>query len=214
VDMRISKATAVVVQRVADKDVPWFVEWQRGVNQASEAFPGYRGTDVYPPPGGLGGDWVAVVDFEDEHSLRAWLDSPVRRAWVERLKSRVGAFDLKVSPGGFGAWFAGCAGGQDVPIPGWKIVLVVLLGLYPTVMCLALFPGPSLQPLGLAVSMLVGNALSVSILQWAVMPALNLAAGPWLKANGPGRRIASLAGLGVALALLAGLALLFRQVTG
>ena len=214
-DMRVSRATAVVVQRVPGAGVAWFMQWQQGVTAAAEAFPGHRGTDVYPPPGGQAGDWVAVVNFDDEAGLKAWLDSPVRRQWVEKLESHIGNFALNVSPAGFGPWFAHCLHGQDAaPPPGWKMVLVVLLGLYPTVMLLTLFPGPYTQPLGLALSMLIGNALSVSALQWAIMPLLNRIVGPWLAANSQGQRVFSMAGTSVICGLLAGLTFLFYKITG
>ena len=134
---------------------------------------------------------------------------------MEKLKAQVGSFDLKVMPSGFGPWFAGCVHGPDgAPPPSWKMALVVLLGLYPTVMLLALFPGPYTQPLGLSLAMLIGNALSVAILQWAVMPVLNNLSASWLGANAASQRALSIAGLLVILALLTGLALIFRQVTG
>ncbi len=94
------------------------------------------------------------------------------------------------------------------------MALTVLLGLYPTVMVLTLFPGPYIEPLGLAFAMLIGNALSVSILQWAVMPALNSVLAPWLKANSEQQRVFSVGALFLILVLLTGMALLFRQVTG
>jgi uncharacterized protein len=94
------------------------------------------------------------------------------------------------------------------------MALVVLLGLYPTVMLLTIFPGPYTQPLGLALAMLIGNALSVCILQWGVMPLLNILLAPWLKANSDRQRVFSVGGLLLILVLLAGLVLLFRQVTG
>src|SRR5262249_46517507 len=48
--------------------------------------------------------------------------------------------------------------------PSWKIVMTVVLALFPTVMLLAVFPGPYTAPLGFAAAMLIGNFLSVSIL--------------------------------------------------
>jgi LPXTG-motif cell wall-anchored protein len=62
--------------------------------------------------------------------------------------------------------------------------------------------------------MLIGNALSVSILQWGVMPALTALLGRWLKTNASQNSILSIAGLCLLLLLLAALALVFRQVTG
>jgi len=191
------------------------MDWQRGVTGAAEGFAGYRDTDVYPPADNLRDEWVVVIHFDDEKSLQGWLDSSVRAQWVEKLRAQVGNCELKALPGGFGSWFAGLAEGSDrTHPPSWKMALTVLLGLYPTVMLLTLFPGPYTEPLGLALAMLIGNALSVSILQWAVMPMLNTLLAPWLKANSEQQRAVSVGGLILILILMVGLALLFRQVTG
>lgn len=214
-DLRISKASAVVVQQVPAALADWFMEWQSGVNKAAEGFAGYTGAEVYPPGDSQRDEWVVVIHFDDEKSLQGWLSSSVRAQWVEKLKAQVGDFELKALPGGFGSWFAGLAHGpEQTPPPPWKMALTVLLGLYPTVMALTLFPGPYMQPLGLALAMLIGNALSVTILQWAVMPVLNFMLTPWLKANAKNQRVLSAGGLFLILVLLTGLALLFRQVTG
>lgn len=214
-EVRVCRASAVIVQRVPAAEASWFLEWQRGVTAAAEGFAGYRGTEVYPPADNQHGEWVVLIHFEEEKSLQGWLSSPVRAQWVEQLRKQVGDFALKPLPGGFGPWFAGLVRGPDgSPPPGWKMVLTVLLGLYPTVMLLSLFPGPQVSPLGLAFAMLIGNALSVSSLQWVVMPVLTRLLGPWLKANSTEQRGFSLAGLFLILALLAGLGFLFRLVTG
>jgi uncharacterized protein len=215
VEVRASRASAVVVQRVPAALADRFMEWQRGVTGAAEVFAGYQDTDVYPPGDGEQNEWVVVIHFDDEKSLQGWLDSSVRAQWVEKLRAQVGEFELKALPGGFGPWFAGQTEGKDrTPPPAWKMALTVLLGLYPTVMVLTLFPGPYLQPMGLALAMLISNALSVSILQWAVMPALNPVLAPWLNANSEKQRGFSVGGLFLIVVLLAGLALLFRRVTG
>ena len=212
-ELRIARASAVVVQHVPPQVADWFLDWQRGVAEAAEGFPGYGSTDVYPPAESGRDEWVVIIHFDEEKSLQQWLDSPVRAEWVEKLQAQVGDFELKALPGGFAHWFAG-HGPDNAPPPSWKMALTVLLGLYPTVMILALFPGPYTNPLGLAFAMLIGNALSVPILQWAVMPALNVILAPWLRANSAGQRAVSVGGVFLILAVLVGFALLFRQVTG
>jgi antibiotic biosynthesis monooxygenase (ABM) superfamily enzyme len=215
VDLRVGKASAVVVQRVPAAAADWFLEWQRGVTAAAEGFAGYRGTDVYPPADAQADAWVVVLHFEDEEALGRWLTSPARAEWVARLRARVGDFQLQRLPGGFGPWFAGLPrdAGQPPP-PSWKMALTVLLGLYPTVLLLSLFPGKYTAPLGLAVSMLIGNALSVALLQWAVMPGLTTLLSPWLHARADRQRALTLAGAGLIVLVLAGVMALFRQVTG
>ena len=106
-EVRISRASAVVVQHVPAALADWFMEWQRGVTGAAEGFAGYSGTDVYPPGDSERDEWVVVIHFDDEKSLQEWLDSSVRAQWVEKLQAQVGDFELKALPGGFGPWFAG-----------------------------------------------------------------------------------------------------------
>jgi uncharacterized protein len=151
-----------------------------------------------------------VVHFENERSLQGWLDSNVQAQWVDKLHAQFGNFELRPLSVGFDSWFT-CLGQNP---PSWKVAVAVLLGIYPTVMALTFFSEPYTKPLGMAVAMLIGNTLGVAILQWAVMPALNSLLAPWLKANSEKQRAFSIGGLFLILALLAGFALLFRQVTG
>jgi antibiotic biosynthesis monooxygenase (ABM) superfamily enzyme len=191
------------------------MEWQRGITEATESFPGYQATDVYPPADRQHQEWVAVIHFDTPEALQHWLDSSERSKWIAKLPTDISDFRLKTLPTGFGPWFAGLVDGPESPLPpSWKMALTVLLGLYPTVMLLTLFVGPHTSPLGFALSMLIGNALSVSILQWGVMPALNILLAPWLQANVDWGKICSGGGLFLILLLLGGLAVLFRQVTG
>jgi hypothetical protein len=94
------------------------------------------------------------------------------------------------------------------------MVLTVLLGLYPTVVLLSLFPGKYTAPLGMAVSLLIGNALSVALLQWAVMPALTALFGPWLRARADKQPGLAAGGVVLIVLLLAALTALTRHVTG
>src|SRR5262249_58167590 len=106
--------------------------------------------------------------------------------WLAKLQGAAADFQLKTQPGGFGAWFTGLPGRPGEPMPPpWKMALSVLLGLYPTVMLLSIVVGPHTNRFGLAGAMLIGNAMSVSLLQWAVMPGVQAVLGPWLRASGP-----------------------------
>lgn len=181
-DLRVAQASAVIVQHVPPSGKEQFLEWQRGIARIVENFAGYAGTDIYPP--GEGSDeWVIVQHFDDDDALQAWLRAPERERWVQRIQSAMGKGQTTQLPGGFGAWFTQRMH-DSAPPAGWKMALAVLLGLYPTVMLLTLyFPGPFTRSWSLATAMLLGNALSVSALQWLVMPVLNKALGPWLQAD-------------------------------
>lgn len=208
--VRISRASSVIVHPVPPDAVDRFLALQEDLTKAIEPFPGYQGTDLFPPVDPSTIEWVVLIHFADSATLQVWLDSPVRATWVAKIMAEVGAFRLESLPKGFGSWFAGhSANASDLP-PGWKMVLVVLLGLYPTVVVLTETVGQVTGPLGFALAMLIGNAMSVSLLQYVVMPVLTRVFGPWLHANALNQRAKSLAGLGIVVLILATLTALFH----
>ncbi len=212
-EVRGPRTSSVIVHRIAPGHNEVFLEWQRGITRSAESFPGYQGTEVYPPEAGPEQEWVVVIHFDNPRTLQEWLDSPVRAEWTAKLPREIQDYRLKTLPAGFGAWFLGIAGGER--LPHWKMALAVLVELYPTVMLLTLFVAPHLTSwFGLAVAMLIGNALSVAILEWFLGPALNRVLAPWLRANDEKGRTLSMIGLLVILGVLGVLTLVFRLMTG
>ncbi len=214
-EVRVAQAPAVIVQHVPPAAKDQFLVWQRSIAHIAEGFAGYSGTDIFPPCDSNHDDWVVIQYFDDNESLKRWLAAPVRKQWIERIQKEMGQAQLTKLNGGFADWFTERVQ-QDAAVPaGWKMAMAVLLGLYPIVMLLTLcFPGPYTQNWGMALSMLVSNALSVSILQWAVMPVLNKVLGPWLQADR--RRNARLFYGGIVLIFAALLAICaaFRELSG
>jgi uncharacterized protein len=212
IDVRAERVSTVIVHRVPADCEKLFMEWQHGVTRAAEAFPGYQSTDLYPPANPKQPEAVVVVHFNDGKSLQQWLDSPIRAEWTAKLPAQIAQFQMKTLSEGFGPWFAGLVADGHLP-PGWKMALSVLLGLYPTVMILSLFVSPHLQGLNLAVAMLIGNVLSVCILQWLVMPVLNPVLATWMRANDARSRDRSLSGLALIVVALGAITFLFSRFT-
>jgi len=214
VEVCIARTSAAIVQQVPREARQWYIDWQRGVSTAAEAFSGYQGTDVYPPADPDGTEWVATIHFDDDAALQTWLNSAEREKWVAKLRAEIGDFEVKTLTGGFSQWFRGVNSAENLPTPSWKMAATVLLGLYPTVMLLNLFVGPFTTWMGLAFAMLIGNALSVASLQWIVMPLLTKGVSPWLTANSPRQNLLSYGGLVLLIVVLCILATIFRLQTG
>jgi uncharacterized protein len=211
-DVREARAATMIVHAVPADHVDAFVAWQHAVAEAAAAFAGYQGTELYPPVEGTD-DWVIVIQFDDHAALHAWLDSPTRAELLATLPEAIQPHRLETMPAGFGSWVADVAGRRP-RIPHWKSFLLVLIGLYPTVMVLSIVLSPRTEPLGLALAVLVGNVVSVAFLEWVGMPALNRLLGPWLRAGGRDGRIITVVGLlGIVVALFA-IALGFRLLVG
>jgi antibiotic biosynthesis monooxygenase (ABM) superfamily enzyme len=211
-EFRAARASSVIVQRIPPDRAEVFLEWQRGVTAAAAEFPGYQATEIYPPTAPKEMEWVVVVHFDEPKTLHDWLASPTRAEWTAKLPTEIRDFRLKTLSAGFGSWFDGLTE-NDGPLPHWKMFLAVLCGLYPTVMLLSIFLSPHTQRFGLAVAVLIGNAASVSFLEWWGMPVISRTLRPWLRANGKETRAHSLGGLILVLAALGLMTFLFYLAT-
>ncbi len=191
-----ARASSVIVHRVAPRDRDAFVAWQNAIADAASTFDGYQETDLYPPSADED-PWVVVIHFDDAEKLRSWIDSPLRAEWVARYgATTTNEFELKNLPRGLGDWFT------QTRTPSWKTMATVLCGLYPTVLVLAKVLGPHTSRFGFAVSMLIGNLVSVCLMDWAVMPALTKILGPWLRAKDRKTGIYGLVGVLAAVAVM------------
>jgi antibiotic biosynthesis monooxygenase (ABM) superfamily enzyme len=212
-EVRGARASSVIVQRIEPGAAEAFMEWQRGITTAAGEFPGYQSTEIYPPVGQQI-EWVVILHFENQGTLQSWLESPTRADWLAKRPCESGNYRLTTLPSGFGAWFADQLGSAGAVLPpSWKIALSVLLALYPTVMVLEIL-GAAPKRFGLSIAVLIGNILSVSILQWAVTPALNVVLAPWLRANAREERRVTIIGLVAIVAALGVMTYLFRLVAG
>jgi antibiotic biosynthesis monooxygenase (ABM) superfamily enzyme len=213
--MRGVRASTVIVHHVPPEQTDSFLASEKEITSIARTFPGYQATEIYPPSPPSTQEWVVIVHFEDQATLQNWIDSPVRKECIDKLSKEVGKYELKMLPSGFGAWFAGLAiSSENGPPPGWKMAATVLLALYPIVMLLALTVGRLTSPLGLAISMLIGNALSISILQWGVMPIVTKLLKPWLTANKPQDRTRSIVGLMGVLVSITIITMMFYLISG
>jgi antibiotic biosynthesis monooxygenase (ABM) superfamily enzyme len=212
-EVRGKRASSVIVQRIDPQSVEVFMEWQRGITAAAAEFPGYQTTEIYPPAGPQQ-EWVVILHFDDQQNLQGWLSSPKRAEWIARkLPREVSDFRVKMLPSGFGPWFAGLTADGE-PLPHWKMILTVLFGLYPTVMLLALFLMPYVSRLGLAVAMLISNAVSVCFLEFVGTPLTRYLLRPWLRASWKEGRMVSVVGLIFILTSLTAITVLFSFISG
>jgi len=217
IDVRPAEASMVIVHQVPPQLADRFVELQEEITLAAQQAPGYVKTQVYPPADADSDQWVAVMTFADQFSLNHWYESSERIDRASKISEEIGEFSVKKMPTGFGAWFARLDDDDDAAsdhLPGWKMVMVVLLALYPTVMLTTAFVNPWLSGLGLAVTILLGNIVSVSLLQWLLMPQLTSVMQRWLRTPFAQAPLLNVGGVLGITALLGCLTMLFRLITG
>ncbi|MGN2637582.1 antibiotic biosynthesis monooxygenase [Nocardia takedensis] len=178
----------------------------------SAGFPGFDGAALFGP-GGPGG-WFSVLRFRTAGQLAAWLESEQRRAALPALRSELTEdFSMAVHSTPFGSTLRTVDGRTRVT-PTWKVAMLVLLVLYPTVMTLSRFLGPVLDEWGAPpwLAMWLSQIVSVASMSWVLSPAAAAAFRRWLDpVDGAGWR-RGLVGATVVAALYAATLALFASV--
>jgi antibiotic biosynthesis monooxygenase (ABM) superfamily enzyme len=201
--------TAVVTHQVEPGREDEFVAWNQRLTDAEATFPGFQGSEIYPPVPGVQDEWTIVFRFDTDEHLSAWLDSPERKRLLDEGRE-FERFELRRIAGPFGSWFS-LAGGPAGPAQ-WKTALSVLVGLYPTVVFLTItiaeiWDGP------LWATLLLGNALSTILLTWVVMPVVTRGLHWWLAPEGRADARLDTTGTVVSIAFLTFAAFLFWLIT-
>ncbi len=204
---RDEPVTEVVATHVPPGQEARFHAWCAEIQAAQGRFAGYRGTSIHAPAeAGAAPWWTTTIRFGTAPQLDAWLASPERAALLRRADRGFRSFRQRRLPDSFAAWFPGF--GEDAP-PLWKQAALVLLVLYPVVMLEMRFLSPRLAALPPALATFLGNALSVGLVTWPLMPIAVAAMGWWLH---PRDRRAELLGLLLLLLLYAGAILLLARL--
>jgi antibiotic biosynthesis monooxygenase (ABM) superfamily enzyme len=203
--------SAVVSTRVKPGCELAYRRWEQKVAVAQSAAKGLQGYRFEPPIPGVQDDWLAILRFDTEENLRAWLDSPARKALVAEAEAFTEEFHYRVARTGFDQWFQVPREGGKGPAV-WKQNLSVLLMLYPVVFLFGHFIQVPLLQVGLgipfAVALLVGNVASVILLNWLV-PWTNRRFKWWLDNTPQQSRTKDVQGGLIIVALLVVLAIIF-----
>ena len=112
-------------------------------------------------------------------NLEGWLKSNARAALVKESEDLVAGFHAQRVDTSFPGWI------PNDPTTGkppnrWKAAALILLTLFPVVMLELKFLNPHLRELNPAVGTFIGNALSVALTTWPLMPLAIYGFHAWL----------------------------------
>ena len=174
--------SAVISSRVRAGQEAAFRAWEHRIASAQARSPGFQGYRFEPPIPGVQEDWLAILRFDTERNLQAWLDSPERKQLLKEVAPFLEEFHARVVRTGFEQWFPSAANAPSPPA-AWKQNMIVLLLLYPVVFLfgawvqMPVLMGKAGLPFWFA--LFVGNVVSVLLLSWLV-PWVSNGFGWWL----------------------------------
>jgi antibiotic biosynthesis monooxygenase (ABM) superfamily enzyme len=159
-----SPVSAVISTRIKPGQETAYRAWEQRIAAAQSKAPGFQGYRFDPPVPGVQDDWLAILRFDTEANLQAWLDSPERQKLLREATSFTEEFHARIARTGFDQWFSVPAGGAPPPAI-WKLNMLVLLMLYPVVFLFGFYvQTPFLigrAGLPFAIALFIGNVASV-----------------------------------------------------
>lgn len=210
---KAAPASAVISTRVKAGREAEYLAWERKIAAVQSRARGLQGYRFEPPMPGVQEDFVAILRFDSEANLQAWLDSAERRKLIEEAAPLTEEFHARLTRSGFEQWFRDDTGAAS-RAPVWKMDMLVLLLLYPIVFLFGvmvqtpLFMGTLKLPL--AVALFLGNVVSVAMTGYLV-PLVAKRFGWWLQPTGKTRH-AALLGTVLIVALYAACILVFWKL--
>ena len=170
--------TMVMVTNIKPGKEAAYRVWADRIQKLQATFPGYVGSFVQPPQLKETG-WTTVLRFDSSPNLERWLKSDARAAMVKESGDLVEGFHAQRVDTSFPGWVANDpATGKPPSI--WKTACLVLLTLFPVVMLELKYLNPHLEALNPALRTFIGNALSVALTTWPLMPIAIWAFHAWL----------------------------------
>jgi antibiotic biosynthesis monooxygenase (ABM) superfamily enzyme len=171
-------ATEVIITQIKPGNEEAYRAFADRIQKVQETFPGYMGSFVQPPHHKETG-WTTVLRFDSEENLDAWMASPQRASLLKESEELISGFEAQKVDTSFPGWV------PVSPVTGkppnmWKTAALVLLTLFPVVMLELKFLNPNLHSLPPALATFVGNAISVLLTTYPLMPLAIRAFRPWL----------------------------------
>jgi uncharacterized protein len=170
--------TEVIVTEVSPEKEEEYRAWSAKIHHIEAKFPGFRGVYVQSPEG-KGQHWITLLQFDSMANLDKWLQSPERKEVLKESFPLISSLETHrvISP--YSAWFASIAKTGSLP-PVWKQTMLVLLVLFPIVMLELKFLIPLTASWNKSPGMFLGNAISVVLISFPMMPIAIKLLGWWL----------------------------------
>ena len=209
-----SPVSAVISTRIKPGQERAYRAWEQRIAAAQSKAAGFQGYRFEPPVAGVQDHWLAILRFDTETNLQAWLDSPERQQLLREATSFTEEFHARIVRSGFDQWFPVPSDGKPPPAV-WKLNMIVLLILYPVVFLFGYFvQTPYLTgraALPFAIALFIGNVTSVLLLT-NLVPWTSERFSWWLQPADAHRRRIEIAGAALVVALYGLMVLAFWRL--
>lgn len=196
----VGGVTEVFITKVEEEQVDGYHDWMGKIHEAESKFPGFQKVFVQAPEEPSKGSWITILQFDTQENLDRWLSSKERQEVLSKGLSLMKSLESHRVGSSFASWFREDAVKGNIP-PLWKQTMLILLVLFPLVMLEFKYLNPWTAPLNISLGTFIGNAVSVSLVSWPMMPLAIRSLRWWLHPSSTNRMKTELLGIGTVLFL-------------
>lgn len=175
--------TEIFVTQIKPELEEAYRQWIAKIHEEEAKFPGFRGVYMKTPTHAHDRNWITLLQFDTPENLDRWLNSDVRKKILLESNNLITSLESHRMISPYAGWFSSIARDDGMP-PVWKQTMLVLLVLFPVVMLELKYLSPVTAGLDLSVATFIGNAISVALISWPLMPITIRFLGWWLAPKG------------------------------
>jgi uncharacterized protein len=175
-----SQVTAIISHIVRPGREQGYEEWFHGIAADARKFKGHLGVSTIRPPDHAHSEYVVILKFDHYDNLKTWLESDVRREWIERLQPLIERPESIQTLTGLETWFSLPNKSLKAPPPNYKMAIVTWLGVFVTLAIVSRLLTPILSNLPVLLNQLITTGLVVALLTYLIMPRLTQLFKHWL----------------------------------
>lgn len=174
------QVTAIISHCVRQGRQRGYEQWLQGITAAARQFAGHSGITILRPQPGAPPEYVIILRFETYQHLQHWMNSDIRKRWIERaepLTDKVANVQVLT-----GLDYLASLPGQSPP-PRYKTALLIWMGVFCCSSILGIVLMPHLMIFPFLVRQAIVVAITVGLLTYGVMPVLTRLFARWLHTN-------------------------------
>ncbi|MEC4807196.1 MAG: antibiotic biosynthesis monooxygenase [Jaaginema sp. PMC 1079.18] len=172
--------TAVITHRVRSGRETGYEAWIRGISADARQFAGHLGVNILRPQPGASSDYVIVLQFASCPHLDDWLNSDIRKGWIERVQPLIHEPESIQVLTGLEGWFQLPTQTSPKAPKRYKQAILIWVGVMIVSLLVSPWIAPFLEPLPWILRSAINAAITVFLLSYAIMPHLSRWFTDWL----------------------------------
>lgn len=172
--------TAVICHLVKPGQEVAYEQWLHDISSVAQQFAGHSGVSFVRPPDASHPEYAIILKFDCYEHLKAWIDSPVRQRWIDKVKPLVQNDQTVQVLTGLETWFTLPGKLVQRPPKRYKMAILTALAVFAVAQVLGLVLAPVLASLYPLLRSFVLTVATVFMLTYLVMPRVTRLFYFWL----------------------------------